>query len=78
MLFSESYFAPNPWLTSTALAKDKVVRAEKLTKWTSADCIHGTGFEINEDSTWNIFVSGCLRQQLVLSFVGVFFRVIPR
>lgn len=79
MLFLWSYFASNPWLTSTALAKDEVVRAEKLTEWTSADCIHGAGFEINEHSTWNIFVSGCLGQKSVLSFASVLFSgQIPR
>jgi len=46
--------------TSTALAEDKVVGTEKLTKWTGADCIHGTGFEIDKNGTRDIFVARCL------------------
>ena len=49
-------------LTSTALAEDKVIRAEELTERTSTDCVHGARFEIDEDSTGNIFVAGCLNQ----------------
>jgi hypothetical protein len=52
-------------LTSTALAEDEVVGTEECTKRPSSNRIHGTGFEIDKDGTWDIFVSGCLRQELV-------------
>lgn len=46
--------------TSTALTEDKVVGTEELTEWTSADRIHGTGFEIDQNGTGDIFVARCL------------------
>jgi hypothetical protein len=53
------------YLTSTALAEDEVVGTEECTERPSSNRIHGTGFEIDKDGTWDIFVSGCLRQELV-------------
>jgi len=53
------------FLTSTALAKDKVIGPEELTKRTSSDCVHGTRFKIDEDGTGDIFVAGCLEAVLV-------------
>ena len=50
----------NVYLTSPTLAENKVVGSEECTKRTGADCVHGTGFEINEDSAGNIFVAGSL------------------
>jgi hypothetical protein len=49
-----------PVVTSTRLAKDEVVGAEKLSKRSSADSIHGTRLQIDEDSTGNELVAGCL------------------
>lgn len=46
--------------TSSTLTEDEVVGTEELTKWTSPDRIHGTGFEIDKDGTRDIFVSRCL------------------
>ena len=48
--------ALGPVVTSTRLAKDEVVWAEKLAKGTSLDGIHGAGLEINEDGAGNIFI----------------------
>ena len=45
-----------PVVTSTRLTKDKVIGSEKLAERTSADSIHGTRFEIDEDCTGDIFV----------------------
>jgi hypothetical protein len=39
-----------PVVTSTGLTKDEVVWAEELTEGTSTDSVHGTWFEIDEDS----------------------------
>lgn len=52
-------------LTSTALAKHKVVGSEELTKRTSSNGVHGTRFKIDKDSTGDIFVAGCLNRVLV-------------
>jgi hypothetical protein len=49
-----------PVVSGTRLSKDKVVRTEKLTEWTSTDSVHGTWFEIDEDGTGDIFVVGSL------------------
>jgi hypothetical protein len=43
-----------PVVTSTSLAKDKVVRAEDLTEGTSTDGVQSTGFQIQQDTTRNI------------------------
>jgi hypothetical protein len=46
-----------PVVTSAGLTEDEVVGAEELTERTSADSIHGTRLQINEDSTGNILVT---------------------
>jgi hypothetical protein len=46
-----------PVVSSTGLTKDKVVWSEKLTEWTSSDCIHGSGLQINKHGTRNELVS---------------------
>lgn len=46
-----------PVVTSTGLTENKVIGAEELTKGTSADGIHGTGLQIDQDSTRDIFVA---------------------
>jgi hypothetical protein len=45
-----------PVVASTALTEDKVVRAEKITKGTRSNRIHGARFEVNKNSTGNILV----------------------
>jgi hypothetical protein len=45
----------SPVVTGTSLTEHKVVRAEEAAERTSADGIHGTGLEIDEDSARNIF-----------------------
>jgi hypothetical protein len=59
-----------PVVTGTRLAKDEVVGAEELAKGTSADGVHGTGLEINEDGTGHELVVGGLLQ----ISIGLFFR----
>jgi len=49
-----------PVVTSTRLAEDEVVRAEQLAEGTSADGVHGTGLEIDEDGTGHELVVGRL------------------
>jgi hypothetical protein len=49
-----------PVVTSTGLAKDEVVGAEELSERASADGIHGTGLQIDENSAGNVFVAGSL------------------
>lgn len=46
-----------PVVSGTGLSKNEVIRAEKLAEWSSADGIHGTWFEINEDGTRNVFLA---------------------
>jgi hypothetical protein len=46
-----------PVVTGTRLTEDEVVRAEELTERTSADSIHSTWLQIDEDGTGNIFVA---------------------
>ena len=69
-----------PVVTSTALTKDKVVRAEKVTKRTGADGVHGSGLEINQDRTRDILVRADLvvvyRDTLQLQVVGAFVETI--
>jgi hypothetical protein len=47
-----------PIVTGTALTEDKVVGAEELTEGTSADRVHRTGFEIDEDGTGHVLATG--------------------
>ncbi len=49
-----------PVVTGTGLTEDKVVWAEELTEWTSADGVHGSWLQVDEDSTRNVLVAGCL------------------
>merc|ERR1712178_220777 len=44
----------SPVVTSTSLTEDKVVWAEELTEWASADRVHGTGLEVHEDGTRHV------------------------
>jgi hypothetical protein len=62
-----------PVVTSTRLAEDEVVGAEELTERSSADGVHGTGLEIDEDGTGHeLVVGGLLRISIgLLSAVWV-------
>jgi hypothetical protein len=55
-----SVMALCPVVTSTRLAEDEVVGAEKLTKRSSADGIHRTGLEIDKDGAGHELVAGGL------------------
>lgn len=50
-----------PVVSGTRLAENEVVGAEQLTEGTSADSVHGTGLEIDEDGTGNVLVAGGLK-----------------
>jgi hypothetical protein len=56
-----SVVALGPIVTSTRLAEDEIVRAEELTKWTSADSVHGTWLKIDEDCARDELVTGSLQ-----------------
>jgi hypothetical protein len=62
-----------PVVTSTRLAEDEVVGAEELTERSSADGVHGTRLEIDEDGTGHeLVVGGLLRISIgLLSAVWV-------
>lgn len=49
-----------PVVTGTRLAKDKVVRAEKLTVGTGTDRVHRTGLQVNKDGTGHVLATGGL------------------
>lgn len=45
-----------PVVSSTALTEDEVVGTEECTERTGSEGVHGSGFEIDEDGTGNVFV----------------------
>ena len=49
-----------PIVTSTRLAENEVVGAEELSERSSTDRVHGTGLQIDENSTRNKLVAGSL------------------
>jgi hypothetical protein len=53
-LSSLSVVTLGPVVTCTSLTEHEVIRAEKLTEWTSTDRVHGTRLKIHKDSTRNI------------------------
>ncbi|KAI6748574.1 hypothetical protein HG530_015347 [Fusarium avenaceum] len=59
-LSSLSVMTLRPVVSSTRLAENEVVGSEKLTERTSADGIHGTGLQIDEDGTRDVLVAGSL------------------
>ena len=48
----------SPIVTSSCLTKDKVIGSEKLTEGTSSYRVHGSWFEIHQDSSWYITSTG--------------------
>lgn len=52
--------ALGPVVAGARLTKDKVVRSEQLAKRTRTHGIHGTGLEVDEHGTGDIFVAGGL------------------
>ena len=50
--------ALSPVVTSTGLSEDEVVGSEELTEGSSSDGVHGSGFEIHEDSSGDVSSSG--------------------
>jgi hypothetical protein len=55
-----SIMSLGPVVTSTGLTEDEIVGTEELAEGSSADSIHGTGLQIDEDGTWNILVTRSL------------------
>jgi hypothetical protein len=49
-----------PIVTSAGLTKHEVVRAEKLSKRSSTDRVHGSGLKIHKDGTGHVSASGGL------------------
>ena len=49
-----------PVVTSSGLTEDEVVRAEELTEGTSADGVHGTGLQVQQDRTGDVTSTGGL------------------
>jgi len=43
-----------PVVSGSGLAKDEVIRSEKLTERSSSNGIHGSWFQIHKDCSWNI------------------------
>jgi hypothetical protein len=41
-----------PVITSSSLSENEVIWSEKLTEWSGSDRVHGTRFEIHENSSW--------------------------
>jgi hypothetical protein len=56
-----SVMSLSPVVTSTGLTENEVVGTEKLAERTGTDSVHGTGLQIDEDGTGDIFVSRGLR-----------------
>ena len=52
--------ALSPVVTGTSLSEDKVIRAEKLTEWSSTDGIHSAWLQIHENGTGDVSSSSCL------------------
>jgi len=67
-LSSFSVVALGPVVSSTSLAKDEVVRAEKLAERSSTDRVHSSGLEIHEDSTRDVASTGGLIEVNVDAF----------
>merc|ERR1719389_1554383 len=47
-----------PVVTGTSLTEDEVVGSEELTERSSSDGVHGSGFEIHEDGSWDVSTTG--------------------
>ena len=54
----------SPVVASAGLTENEVVGAEELTEWASADGIHGTWLQIDEDGTRDILVAGSLAKPI--------------
>ena len=52
-----------PIVASTRLAENEVVRSEECAEGPRLDGIHGTGFQVDEDSTGDI-LGGCFRKNI--------------
>jgi len=49
-----------PVVSSTRLSEDEVIRSEDLSEWSGSDGVHGTGLQINKDSSGNVLSTGGL------------------
>ena len=44
-----------PVVSGSGLSEDEVIRSEDLSERTGSDRVHGSGFQVDEDSAWNVF-----------------------
>jgi hypothetical protein len=65
----------SPVVTGTRLTENEVVGTEQLTEWTSADGIHGTWLQIDEDGTRNILVARSLRIRQLMELFKCIYHV---
>jgi len=43
-----------PVVTGSGLSEDEVVWSEELSEWSGSDGVHGAGFEIHKDGSWDV------------------------
>jgi len=43
-----------PVVTGSGLSEDEVVWSEELSEWSGSDRVHGAGFEIHKDGSWDV------------------------
>ena len=58
----------SPVVTGSGLTEDEVIGSEELTERTSSDGVHGTGFEIHEDSSGDVSTTSSFVEVNVDSF----------
>ena len=63
-LSSFSIVTFGPVISGARLSKNEVIGAENLSKGSGSDRVHGTGLQIDENSTGDIFASGSLNLTL--------------
>ena len=51
----------SPVVSGSGLSENKVVRAENLSEGSGTDRVHGSGLQVDEDGTGNIFASSGLK-----------------
>jgi hypothetical protein len=53
-LSSLSVVTLGPVVTGSGLSEDEVVWSEELSEWSGSDGVHGAGFEIHKDGSWDV------------------------
>merc|ERR1719147_357674 len=57
-----------PVVSSPTLSKNKIIRSEDLSKWPTANTVHSSGLQVNQNSPWHIFAPGGLIVVYIYSF----------